>query len=132
MKDGHTRPITSADVASATFLAKHRASLVVLEGKARGSEWELPSDSHVIGRGPGVDVPLVDDAASGHHAAIELAGDGFKIRDMGSTNGTFVNGSRVEAADLKHGDKITVGEHTLQYLLEKRESAGSYDLSGEF
>ena len=66
------------------------------------------------------------------HAAIELGSSGFKIRDMGSTNGTLVNGSTVNAADLKHGDKIKIGEHTLQYLVEKKERAGSYDLSGEF
>jgi pSer/pThr/pTyr-binding forkhead associated (FHA) protein len=68
---------------------------------------------------------------SGSHAAIELGAEGYKVRDMGSTNGTFVNGSPVQAAELKHGDKITVGEHTLQYLLEKKERAGSYDLSDE-
>jgi len=131
MKDGLTRPITRSDVSSAMFLAKHQASLVVVEGAAAGSEHVLSSDSYVIGRGDGADLSFADEAMSGSHAAIELGADGFKVRDMGSTNGTFVNGSQVQSADLKHGDKITVGEHTLQYLLEKKERGGSYDLSDE-
>ena len=77
------------------------------------------------------DLVLPDDQASRHHCVFEPCDDGFKIRDMGSTNGTMVNGSAIQSADLKHGDKITVGEHTLQYLAEKKERAGSYDLSNE-
>lgn len=131
MKDGLTRPISRSDVGSAMFLAKHQASLVVLEGGAAGSEYVLSQESYVIGRGDGADITFADEAMSGSHAAIELGVEGYKVRDMGSTNGTFVNGSPVQAAELKHGDKITVGEHTLQYLLEKKERAGSYDLSDE-
>jgi pSer/pThr/pTyr-binding forkhead associated (FHA) protein len=132
MHDGHTRPITRSDVTSAMFLAHNQASLVVVEGEAAGSEYMLTSDSYVIGRNKSADMSFNDDAMSGNHAAIELASDGYKVRDMGSTNGTLVNGSKVAQADLKHGDKITVGEHTLQYLVEKKESGGSYDLSDEF
>ena len=132
MNDGNTRRLTTSGGAGAAFLAENCASLVVLEGSAAGSEYLLTSASYVIGRSSGADVCLLDDSASGNHAAIELGGTGFKIRDMGSTNGTFVNGSRVESADLKHGDKITVGAHTLQYLQEKKERTGSYDLSDEF
>lgn len=132
MKDGFTRPIATSDVNSALFLARHRATLVVVEGPAAGSEYELTRESYVIGRNADADVCLTDDAISGSHAAIELGRDGFKVRDMGSTNGTMVNGSRVDCADLKHGDKIIVGEHLLQYLLEKKDRAGSYDLSDEF
>lgn len=132
MKDGHTRPLTRSDVSSAMFLAQNRATLVVVDGPAAGSEYELTRESYVIGRGRDADLSFVDDAMSGSHAAIELGASGFKIRDMGSTNGTQVNGSAVDCADLKHGDKIAVGAHTLQYLLEKKERAGSYDLSGEF
>ena len=131
MMDGQTRPLTASDVGAAVFLAENRASLVVLEGSAAGSEYLLTSDSYVLGRGSTADICLVDDSASGNHAAIEIGTTGFKIRDMGSTNGTFVNGSRVESADLKHGDKITVGAHTLQYLQEKKERTGSYDHSDE-
>ncbi len=132
MKDGHTRPITRSDVNSAMFLARHRSTLVIVEGPAAGSEYPLTSDCYVIGRGDDADITLQDEAMSGNHARIELGNDGFKIRDMRSTNGTFVNGSRVEFSDLKHGDKIALGEHTLQYLQETKERTGSYDLSGEF
>lgn len=132
MKDGHTRPLARSDVDSAMFLARNRASLVVIEGPAAGSEYELNKVSFVIGRSEDADLTLADEAMSGNHVAIELSSDCFRVRDMGSTNGTLVNGSAVNCADLKHGDKISMGEHTLQYLLEKKERSGSYDLSGEF
>lgn len=131
MKDGHTRPITQSDVRGAVFLARHRVALVVLEGAAAGSEYLLTSDSYVIGRNASADISIADEAMSGGHAAIELGTNGYGVRDMGSTNGTFVNGSRISSVDLKHGDRITVGEHTLQYLQEEAERAGSYDLSSE-
>ena len=131
MKDGRTRPISNNDVASALFLARNRATIVILEGAAAGTEYALTRESYGIGRGDEADIRLVDDSVSSLHAQIDLASDGFRIRDNRSTNGTFVNGSQIAFADLKHGDKITIGEHTLQYLQETKERAGSYDLSGE-
>jgi pSer/pThr/pTyr-binding forkhead associated (FHA) protein len=131
MKLGHTRRLNRSDVGGALFLASNRASLVALEGPSAGSEYLLERDSYVIGRGANADLSFKDDAMSGSHAALELGASGYKIRDMGSTNGTFVNGSAVQAADLKHGDKIRVGEHTLQYIQEPIERSGSYDLSEE-
>jgi len=47
---------------------------------------------------------------------------------MGSTNGIAVNGSRVDAADLKHGDRIEIGSHVLQFVLESTERVPTYDL----
>jgi len=49
---------------------------------------------------------------------------GVRVRDMGSTNGTQVNGQRVPAAELKHGDKVTIGEHCFQYVIEERSRSG--------
>jgi pSer/pThr/pTyr-binding forkhead associated (FHA) protein len=131
MKDGQTRPLVQHDVDDALFLAHHRVTLVVIEGVAAGSEYEITGDSAVVGRYSGTDICLADDSVSGVHAAIELGAGGFKVRDMGSTNGTFLNGKQVQNAELEHGDRIGIGEHVLQYLQEKKERTGSYDLSDE-
>jgi pSer/pThr/pTyr-binding forkhead associated (FHA) protein len=98
-----------------------RASLVIVEGGAEGSEFALERERCVVGRGPGVDLALDDAAMSRQHAAFERGAEGWRVRDLGSTNGVRVNGAPVEVADLKHGDRVALGEHVLQYLVEVRE-----------
>jgi pSer/pThr/pTyr-binding forkhead associated (FHA) protein len=112
------RPI-EADLKN-PFLAKHRAILVVMSGQAAGVEHELTGSDIICGRGPGVDITLTDDSMSRAHATLELGAKGFRVRDLGSTNGLRVNGSDVQTAELKHGDRIEMGEHELQYVVEKR------------
>jgi len=131
LSEGHTRRIERGEVDGGVFLAAHRALLVVVEGRSVGAEHVLEAPSCTIGRGPGVDITLQDDAMSRTHAAFEVGREGYRIRDMGSTNGLVVNGHPVTAADLKHGDRIQLGEHTLSYLVERRERVGTYDLSGD-
>jgi pSer/pThr/pTyr-binding forkhead associated (FHA) protein len=131
LNDGHTRRLERSEVAPGLFLARYRATLVVVAGRAVGSEYALDAPSCTIGRGPGVDIAFPDDSMSRTHAALEAGRDGFRVRDMGSTNGLSVNGHPVSAADLKHGDRIQLGEHTLQYLVEERERVATYDLSDE-
>jgi pSer/pThr/pTyr-binding forkhead associated (FHA) protein len=129
MQDGHTRKLERSVLKQSMFLARHRASLVVLKGPAAGTEYVLEQPSYVLGRGPSVDIVFPDDAMSKQHAALELGAEGYRLRDMGSTNGLRVNGSQTAAADLKHGDKLELGEHTLQYLVERRERVRTFDLS---
>ena len=114
MAETRTRRIEKEALDGARFLAEHRVTLLVVEGAATGQEIEVESGELVIGRNAGADLSLPDDALSGVHATIELSESGFRIRDLGSTNGTFVNGSRVQSTDLKHGDRISLGEHTLE------------------
>jgi len=129
MQDGHTRKLEPGVAAQALFLARHRISLVVIGGDASGQEYELDSEQVTLGRGPGATFTFADGAMSKQHAALDLGGEGYRVRDLGSTNGLMVNGSEVSAADLKHGDKLVLGEHTLQYLVESRESVRTYELS---
>jgi len=131
LNHGDTRKLDRSDVGRGLFLSRFRASLVVVEGRAIGSEYTLDGESCTIGRGPGVDIVLADESMSKRHAALEVGREGFKVRDLGSTNGLAVNGSAVSATDLKHGDRIRLGEHTLQYIVEERERVGTYDLQDE-
>ncbi len=110
------------------FLARHRATISVVSGPAAGSEYSrgeyaLEWSSVSLGRGPGVDFAIDDPSMSRKHAMLELGGSGFQIRDLGSTNGILVNTCLVQVAELKHGDRFELGEHTFEYSVEELEVA---------
>jgi adenylate cyclase len=68
------------------------------------------ADTSTLGRHPDCDVPIIDGRASKNHAVVERHGDTFVLRDLGSMNGTFLNGARIEGeTQLEHGDEITIG-----------------------
>lgn len=126
MRDGATRQIESAGSGSGAeeFFRRFRAAIVILSGGAAGSEYGLDQSQVSMGRGPGVDLAFDDAAMSREHAMVEFYGEGFRIRDLGSTNGVTVNGSAVQVCKLKHGDRFDLGEHRFQYVIEERESGG--------
>src|SRR3712207_3051308 len=68
-----------------------------------------------MGRHPANTVRLVDREVSKEHASIERVGRDFVLRDMGSSNGTFVNGRRVRELKLRDGDEIVVGSSRLVF-----------------
>jgi pSer/pThr/pTyr-binding forkhead associated (FHA) protein len=124
MKDGRTRRVRQAKSERRdSFLATQTASMLYASGPYAGSEIALEGERIRLGRGPGVDV-LIDDASVSHeHAALELTPTGFLIRDLGSTNGVRLNGARVMTAELKHGDRVTLGAVEFCYVVEPRKSA---------
>ena len=69
----------------------------------------------VIGRDPAVDITLDDDQVSRSHCALERDGDGYVASDLGSSNGTFVDGRRTESTALKPGSVLRVGDTILVY-----------------
>jgi hypothetical protein len=71
--------------------------------------------SIIIGRSRTCDLDLPGAVASRRHAEILGTGKGFRIRDLGSTNGTFVNGERVEQVELSPGDRIQIGGCTITF-----------------
>jgi hypothetical protein len=74
----------------------------------------------VIGRSGDVDIPLDDAGVSRRHAEIHVADGRARVVDLGSTNGTFVDGERVATADLHDGSTITVGRSRLTFRLGQR------------
>jgi pSer/pThr/pTyr-binding forkhead associated (FHA) protein len=100
------------------FLERFDATLVVERGAIAGDEHLLDREKLVLGRGPGVDLRFEDSEMSAQHAAIEFTGAGFRIADLGSTNGTRVNGAPVQARDLEAGDRLEIGQHVLRLRIE--------------
>jgi len=124
MRDGDTvkqRVAPGQGGGLAGFLERYEPTLVVVRGSPAGEEHPLDREKLVLGRGPEVDLAFDDDEMSSQHAAIEFTGACFRICDLGSTNGTFVNGKPVHARDLQAGDRIVLGRHLLQLRLEERQ-----------
>ncbi len=98
-----------------------RAVLVICNGGFEGMRYELRSEDTLIGRNPNTDITLLDESISREHAIIlydENSG-GFTIEDLQSTNSTKVNGKRVRATSLSHGDEIQIGHTCFQFLTEE-------------
>jgi pSer/pThr/pTyr-binding forkhead associated (FHA) protein len=95
------------------------ATLVVLKSPAldEGDEFELDSAPLTVGRGSPNDIELHDDEfVSAKHARIEPRRDGVWVEDIGSTNGTFVNGTRIDRPRrLTAGDVVRIGETDLRF-----------------
>ena len=124
MRDGHTvkqRVPPGQGGGLAGFLERYEPTLVVVRGSPAGEEHPLDREKLVLGRGPEADLAFDDDEMSSQHAAIEFTGACFRICDLGSTNGTFVNGKPVHAKDLEAVDRIELGRHLLQLRLEERQ-----------
>jgi len=86
------------------------ASAIVLSGFYEGLEVSLDRERLVIGRGRKADLALAEATISRAHAAIGFDGQAFYVEDLGSTNGTLVNGSRVSKQPLKSEDEIQMGK----------------------
>jgi hypothetical protein len=63
----------------------------------------------VIGRGTEADIQLTDTGVSRRHAEVRITADGIEVADLGSTNGTYVNGVRITTMQLQDGDRVTIG-----------------------
>jgi diguanylate cyclase (GGDEF)-like protein len=85
-------------------------------GPAMGSRFRLGDVPLVIGRDADCDICIRDESVSRRHASIHPDGDAYRIRDLQSTNGTFVNDVRVTVQKLKDGDYLHIGNCICRYL----------------
>lgn len=92
--------------------------LQVDSGPDQGKVFKLIAPVMVVGRGEGCDIVLNDDSVSRRHARLERHRNRYKIVDLGSTNGTVVNGIRIEMKFLETGDKLQLGLTTCTFKVE--------------
>jgi predicted Zn finger-like uncharacterized protein len=97
------------DASKLALPASKAISLAVLSGPAKGQVYTLRKPWVLVGRTAG-DVIINDPNVSRWHCAIHVSGDVISIRDLDSTNGTFVGAERVGSADLRHLSEFRVGE----------------------
>ena len=91
------------------------AKLVMTSNSGEHEEIPLTNETTTIGRKPSNDIHIDNLSVSGNHAqVITILEDSF-LEDLGSTNGTYVNGKLIKKHALEHGDKITLGKYQLSY-----------------
>lgn len=112
---------TVAQVRDALLKAgERRPYLLVLSGSGIGRSLRIDKRTYTIGRALDADFRLDDDGVSRHHAKVVVSSQGvILVKDLGSTNGTFVNDERVSTRPLSEGDVLRLGvSTTLKYGLE--------------
>ena len=92
-------------------------ALRFIAGKYQGGEFPLRMEREIIvGRSSELDMVLVEDMVSRKHAKISTSNGQIVIMDLGSTNGTFVNGEKIKKTRLKEGDRILIGTSILKVI----------------
>jgi hypothetical protein len=91
------------------------AALVGVQGQLAGQRFPMGEAALTLGRAPESDVVVNDPAASRRHAEIRREGSAYVLHDLGSGNGTWVNGGPVTTHRLEPGDQILIGEETFRF-----------------
>lgn len=110
-------------------MADKTYQLIMQRGPHQGQVFTLLSRTTTIGRDPMADVVIVDPEVSRQHVRLFLTDDGYQIQDLGSTNGTFINGQRL-AGDkrlLQPGQEILLGSSVTLLYLESPGSTSALD-----
>ena len=110
---------------SATTASGPRRPLALrfISGKYQGGEFPMvPNKEIVVGRSSDLDMVLVEEMVSRKHARIAYENDAVVIEDLGSTNGTFVNGEKIKRAQLKEGDRVLIGTSILKVIVMDNSS----------
>ncbi len=103
------------DVISA--LPEGSAMLIVLSGPARGARFLLNTSLTTIGRAPENDIFLDDVTVSRKHAEISKGNNGYQVKDLGSLNGTYVNGKVEVESNLNDGMELNIGKFKMHFFV---------------
>jgi len=106
-----------------------RFALRFISGKYQGGEYPLAEGQEiVIGRSSELDMVLVEEMVSRKHARIALTDGTINIEDLGSTNGTFVNGEKVQQGTLREGDRVLIGTNILKVVAAPQDEEARANL----
>ncbi|MDQ3105952.1 MAG: zinc-ribbon and FHA domain-containing protein [Actinomycetota bacterium] len=117
--------LNAEDVAALDGLPPGSALLVVQRGPSAGSRFLLDTKEVSAGRHPDSDIFLDDVTVSRRHATFRRTADGYRVADVGSLNGTYVNRDRIDEVLLTGGDEVQVGKYRLVYYPSAADSASS-------
>jgi len=108
--------LNAADAAAVDALPSGSALLVVQRGPGAGSRYLLDTDLSTVGRHPESDIFLDDITVSRRHVEFRRDGGTFRVHDVGSLNGTYLNGDRVDDVELHNGDEVRIGKFRLMFF----------------
>ncbi|MCX7958960.1 MAG: GGDEF domain-containing protein [Deltaproteobacteria bacterium] len=113
-KEEKTRVIDLKEIEAKSNPRSRHPYFVCVSGKLAGKQFKREQNEMLIGRSDEADIQIEDEGVSRKHAKIAKLADGqIRIIDLGSTNGTFFNGTRISEHVLKDGDKIQIGSTTI-------------------
>jgi hypothetical protein len=107
------------------------AFLLGIGGVHGGRVYPLSHNTVFLGRADDADVCIPDPSVSARHARIINGSSGFEIEDLESTNGTFVEGRRIDRTHLRSGDRFTLGQVEFKFLVDRRVDATLTVIPGE-
>ena len=93
-----------------------KVGLVVIKGPGIGEKFFLTKSKFEVGRSPDSDILLDDITVSRKHAVLEKIKNGYRISDLGSLNGSYINGVRVDSSKLSNGDRIQIGKYVFLFF----------------
>lgn len=118
-----TAPVlTDEEAIAIDSLPAHSALLISHRGPGAGSRFLLDQDLNVAGRHPDADIFLDDVTVSRKHVKIMRRDGEFFLEDLGSMNGTYVDGARVDSAELSTGSELMIGKFHLTFYASKKEA----------
>lgn len=122
---GIEESITAEEVEAVSALPSGSALLIVRRGPNTGARFLLDSNTTAAGRHPDADIFLDDVTVSRRHLQFLRAGTVFSVRDLGSLNGTFLNGERIETEVVLHdGDEVQIGKYRLTFYASRHDTSG--------
>ena len=110
-----TTQLLKAEDGAPEVVSLRKCQLSIIDGDDKGTKYTLSKNVTQLGKKEGNDIPITDKTVSRNHAEIEYKADSFLLRDLESTNGTYVNGTRVKEAYLVPGDRIKIGRTVLEF-----------------
>jgi pSer/pThr/pTyr-binding forkhead associated (FHA) protein len=108
--------LNEADAAAVDALPAGSALLVVQRGPSAGSRFLLDTELVSAGRHPESEIFLDDVTVSRRHAEFRRGPNGYRVADVGSLNGTYVNRDRIDEVELQGGDEVQIGKYRLVYF----------------
>ena len=113
--------LSHEESAAVAALPSHSALLIVRRGPGSGSRFLLDQDVTVAGRHPNADILLDDVTVSRKHAEFIRIDNGFEVRDLGSMNGTYAGGNRVDAQILERGSEVMIGKFRMTFYPSEKD-----------
>jgi pSer/pThr/pTyr-binding forkhead associated (FHA) protein len=101
------------------------ASVIVIFGGQEQKTFQLDQPRMVVGRDATCEIPIDNLGISRNHCAFAARGEAFVVQDLGSSNGTFVNGRKITEHFLNDGDEIVIGKYTLKFKNEAQVASPS-------
>lgn len=107
--------VSKEEMDSISALPSGSALLIVRRGNNVGARYLLDTDLQIAGRHPNAEIFLDDVTVSRRHAEFTRSGRNFQVRDLGSLNGSYYNGERINQVALSNGGEVQIGKYRLTF-----------------